>query len=292
MRALFVLALGALAFPCATPPPPTQVVALDKGFFAAKVEPELIASCAYSTCHGAPLRPMRVFSLAGLRDTNTQCLTAQEHEANFLRASASASPTSSGLPDLLRKPLQFESGGAGHGGVDRFGRNVYANKDAAGWKLLEAWVNGATLAAGEDGGWFDPACATEPEEPDDGGMMMGSDGGVGPMACMPSVGNSYAPVAAIVVTSTCAKEAGCHTPENKLDAGCFVADNTCESLRMAGCLKRSVIPCDLRRSKLLQYTGPPWGVKAHQGVLNSMHAAAIADWIDGGASCDGGGPFP
>ncbi|MFT3711228.1 MAG: hypothetical protein QM817_26660 [Archangium sp.] len=291
MRARLLLLSVAVAFValrCAVAPPQTNVPALDQAFFEAKVEPELMASCAYSTCHGAPLRPMRVYSLAGLRIdpslTSNQPLTPEEHFANFLRAKTVAAATSSTLPELLRKPLQLEQGGAGHGGVDGFGQNVYANKSADGWKVLEAWVNGATYDGGsagdvdagmdDDGGTIDP----------DGGMMM--------MACMPRP-FAYDQVAAIVTRMTCAKEAGCHTPDNKQDAGCFVADDTCGSLRMAGCLKRAVLPCDLARSKLLQYTGArPWGVKSHQGVLLPIHAAAIADWIDAGASCDGGGPFP
>ena len=279
MRLVAFLALGLLAFPCAAPAPSTQVPPLDRAYFEHEVEPQLVASCAYNTCHGAPLRPLRVYSLAGLRIdpalTSNQVLTAEEHEANFLRASASAAATSSTLPDFLRKPLQLEAGGAGHGGVDRFGQNIYANKDDRRWKVLEAWLGGATWDGGTD---------------DAGVIEEGGDGGV-VMQCTPQVGSSYDRVAAIVTRATCAKEAGCHTPQNALDAGCFVAD-TCETMRLAGCLTRSVRPCDVRRSRLLQYTGMPYGVKAHQGVLLPIHAQAIADWIDAGASCDGGGPFP
>ncbi len=286
MKVFSFLALGMLAFPCAAPPPQTQLPALDRAYFENVVEPELLASCAYNSCHGAPARPMRVYSLAGLRIdpalTSNQPLTADEHEANFVRASASAAPISAPLPDLLRKPLQLESGGAGHGGVDHFGQNIYATKADPRWKVLEAWVNGATFDAGvEDAGLMD----------DDAGVIVVTDAG-GVMACTPRTDVNYDAVGAIVTKATCAKEAGCHTPENILDAGCFVAD-TCETLRRAGCVKRAVIPCDLARSKLLQYTGArPWGVKSHQGVLLPVHAAAIAEWIDAGASCDGGGAFP
>ncbi|MBL8912269.1 MAG: hypothetical protein JNM17_16380 [Archangium sp.] len=289
VRLAIVAVLALLIARCAMPPPSTNVPTLDQAYFEAKVEPELIASCAFSTCHGAPLRPMRVFSLAGLRIdpslTSNQPLTPEEHFANYKRASLAAAATSSTLPELLRKPLQIEQGGAGHGGVDRFGQNIYANKTANGWKLLEAWVNGATYDGGTDpmmDGGFE----------DDGGVPMDPDGGV-VMACMPRPGVTYDQIAAIVTKVTCAKEAGCHTPENRLDAGCFVADDTCGSLRMAGCVRPSVIPCDLFRSKLLQYTGQrPFGVKSHQGVLLPIHAQAIAEWIDAGASCDGGGFFP
>lgn len=279
MRVLFVLTLGALAFPCAPNPPPTQIPVLDVGYFAAKVEPELLKSCAYGGCHGAPNRPLRIFSLGSSRLESGGCLTPVEHTENYVRALAAAAPVSAGLPDLLRKPLQLEAGGSGHGGVDAFGRNVYASKDDEGYRTLEAWVAGATF----DGGWVEPECVVVPDDPDAGVTL----------ACMPRPGNFYPPVAAIVTKATCAKEAGCHTPENSPDAGCFIADDTCEGLRRAGCVRRAVLPCDLQRSRLLQYTGArPWGVKSHQGVLLPMHAQAIAEWIDGGASCDGGGFFP
>lgn len=264
---------------CAPPPPATRLPPLDPAYFERMVEPELLASCAYSACHGAPLRPLRVFSLAGLRAnpalSSTQPLTADEHRANYVRALAAAAATSAGLPDLLRKPLQVEAGGSGHGGVDRYGRNVYADRQDPRWLLLSAWVDGAVW----EGGGQDGGAEVDGGAPSDGGAPV----------CAPRGGLTYDRVAAIVTKATCAKEAGCHTPENASDAGCFVAD-TCETLRQAGCAQRAVLPCDLFRSRLLQFTGArPYGVKSHQGVLLPIHADAIAEWIDGGAPCDGGG---
>lgn len=293
MRALGVVLVAASAFPCGTPPPSTQIPVLDQAAFEAQVEPELLASCAYSGCHGAPLRPMRLFSPAGERIamglTSNTPLTQEEHRANFIAASAVAAPSSAPLPDLLRKPLQEEAGGAGHGGVDRYGRNIYATKDDARWRVLEQWVGGAAFDAGSAGGGA--ANGGGSAGGGDPGMDGGSAGGGGAVAaCQPAAGVSYDRVATIVTRETCAKESGCHTPENSRDAGCFVADS-CETLRNAGCLQRAVQPCNARGSTLVRYTGaPPYGFKSHQGVLLPIHLRAIVEWIDGGASCDGGGP--
>lgn len=307
MRALGVVLVAASAFPCGTPPPATQIPTLDQAAFEAQVEPELLASCAYSGCHGAPLRPLRLYSPAGERlaaglSSNTP-LTPEEHRANFLAASAAAAPSSAPLPDLLRKPLQEEAGGAGHGGVDRYGRNVYAKKDDARWRLLEAWVGGATFdgglgfgggsAGGDASGGGAGGGGAGGGDPMGGGAASGGGGvggGAAVAACLPAAGVSYDRVGAIVTKETCAKESGCHTPENARDAGCFVAD-TCETLRNAGCLQRAVQPCNARGSTLVRYTGAsPYGFKSHQGVLLPIHLRAIVEWIDGGASCDGGGP--
>jgi hypothetical protein len=41
---------------------------------------------------------------------------------------------------LLRKPLAVEAGGAGHLGVDKYGRNVYRTAQDTGYLVLARWV--------------------------------------------------------------------------------------------------------------------------------------------------------
>lgn len=300
MRALGLVMLAATSFPCGSAPPPTQVPVLDQAYFENVVEPELLTSCAFNGCHGAPLRPLRLYAPAGERlstslSSNTP-LTEAEHRANFLTASAAAAPTSATLPDLLRKPLQEEQGGAGHGGVDRYGRNIYANKDHPRWRELQAWVQGAVFDGGTSatgGGGAGGGDATGGGGAGGGvagGGAGGAGGGVVGPQCLPTPGGvTWSRVAGIVTSTTCAKESGCHTPENAPDAGCFVADDTCESLRLAGCVRRAVQPCNALGSSLARYTGAlPYGFKSHQNALLPIHVRAIVEWIDGGASCDGG----
>lgn len=263
--------VGSLAlFPCAEPPAPTQFPAPEYGCFVNAVEPELLASCAFAGCHGKAERPMRLYSPAANRigpNVPPDGLTEDEHRANYDRVRAYAARTSAELPDLLRKPLQLEAGGGGHGGVDPFGRNVYASKDDPRWQILRAWVEGD---AGTCGG------------PDAGA---GDDGGV-PVRCVPSV-YSYAANIAPIVNPTRCSDSACHTAQNVQtgDAGCFLPDS-CATVLASGCgTRRSVLPCDFPRSKLYLYTGVlPY--KAHQGKLTSTHRQAIADWIDAGAPCD------
>jgi hypothetical protein len=44
------------------------------------------------------------------------------------------------LSELLRKPLAVEAGGAGHQGVDKYGRDVYRTADDNGYVALARWV--------------------------------------------------------------------------------------------------------------------------------------------------------
>jgi hypothetical protein len=41
---------------------------------------------------------------------------------------------------LLRKPLSVAAGGAGHRGVDNYGRDVYRTKQDSGYVALARWV--------------------------------------------------------------------------------------------------------------------------------------------------------
>jgi hypothetical protein len=281
-HAASVLLVGAmLSGVCGSPPPITNIPALDYAAFTAQVEPELLGSCGYSNCHGAKDRPMRLYSPAGNRVRKglpaQDGLTEEEHRANFDRVRSYAATTSADLPDLLRKPLQLEAGGAGHTGVDRFGKNVYGSKDDPRWRLLEAWVQGRLL----------PPDAGMPV--DDGGPPLDADGGIdGGPTCQQQLPYGFAAtVGQIVNTATCSDSA-CHTQANIAagDAGCF-DPTSCQSILLSGCNgSRTVRPCNPFASKLYRYTGVAPFYKSHQGKLVPQHAAVIGAWIDAGAPCD------
>jgi hypothetical protein len=49
---------------------------------------------------------------------------------------------------LLRKPLSVEAGGAGHLGVDKYGRDVYRTKQDSGYVTIARWVLSTSQESG------------------------------------------------------------------------------------------------------------------------------------------------
>jgi YVTN family beta-propeller protein len=121
--------------------PPASPV-LDYEFYKARVEPLFIekreghARCV--TCHGgsATLRLQRLAEGA-------TGWTEEQSRQNFEAARAMVVPGSPGASRLLRHPLSRAAGGdVFHGGGQH-----WTTKSDPDWKVLEAWVNGATLAS-------------------------------------------------------------------------------------------------------------------------------------------------
>jgi len=119
--------------------------------FAADVYPILLRDCGSSGCHGASERFFRVVGPGRTRLSPEQApldpATAQEILESYRRARAMLEPDSGDLPLLLRKPLALAAGGATHGGHDVFGRNVYASRDDANYRVLERWASGRSSGA-------------------------------------------------------------------------------------------------------------------------------------------------
>jgi YVTN family beta-propeller protein len=116
--------------------------ALDYDFYKARVQPLLLekreghARCV--TCHGgsATLRLQRL-------PEGATSWTEEQTRQNFEAAKAMVVPGSPGASKLLRHPLARAAGGdVFHGGGQH-----WTTKSDPDWKVLEAWVNGATLAA-------------------------------------------------------------------------------------------------------------------------------------------------
>jgi hypothetical protein len=279
----------AVGFECAKPPPPTgPFPALSYDCFKATVEPELLGSCAFRNCHGKAERPLHLYSMAGVRGPNANAsditLSDEEERANFQSAVVYASATSAGLPDLLRKPLQLEQGGAGHGGVDRFGRNVYGSQQEAGWQALSDWVNGVACDTGAGGGGGGGGTAMTGGGPGGGGTN-------GPV-CLPRP-SDWDSISQFVNAMNCADNESCHQVDtvNSRDAGCFLP-TSCETVRQGGCeAPLAVVPCNPLLSRFWRYSGP-FPFKNHNDRFPPGADVLIGEWIDAGASCDGGGAFP
>jgi YVTN family beta-propeller protein len=122
--------------------PAPAAPALDYEFYKARVEPLFLekreghARCV--TCH-AGSATLRLQRLAEGADRYSE----EETRKNFDAAKAMVVPGSPGASRLLRHPLARAAGGdVFHGGGQH-----WTTKSDPDWKVLEAWVNGATMAS-------------------------------------------------------------------------------------------------------------------------------------------------
>jgi YVTN family beta-propeller protein len=123
------------------PAAPPATAALDYDFYKARVQPLFLekreghARCV--TCH-AGSATLRLQALA-----EGEAWTEQQTRQNFEAVSKMVVPGSPGASRLLRHPLSRAAGGdIFHGGGQH-----WTTKADPDWKVLEAWVNGATMAA-------------------------------------------------------------------------------------------------------------------------------------------------
>jgi YVTN family beta-propeller protein len=137
-----MLELLLAAFLGQAPAAPPATPALDYDFYKARVQPLFLekrdgrARCV--TCHAgsATLRLQRMSE--GATDW-----TEEETRKNFEAVKLMVVPGSPGASRLLRHPLSRAAGGdIFHGGGQH-----WTTKSDPDWKVLEQWVNGATLAA-------------------------------------------------------------------------------------------------------------------------------------------------
>ena len=127
------------------PAAPSAAPVLDYDFYKARVQPVLLekreghARCV--TCHGGSttLRLQRL-------DEGATGWTEEQTRQNFEAAKAMVVPGSPGASKLLRHPLSRSAGGdVFHGGGQH-----WTTKSDPDWRVLEAWVNGATMASHGD----------------------------------------------------------------------------------------------------------------------------------------------
>lgn len=126
--------------------------------FERDVYPVLMRDCAYANCHGAPQRFFQIWGPGRTRlDTKDLRTSIQDQEKlrSFQRA-VSMLYTDGTRPlaesPLLVKPLEASSGGSAHGGVDRYGRNVYRSAQDPGYQTLLRWALGSAGAAAPGAG--------------------------------------------------------------------------------------------------------------------------------------------
>lgn len=129
----------------------------DFAMFERDVYPVLMRDCGFANCHGVEQRAFQVWGPGRSRlDTRAANIVEQEHVRTYARALSmlytdGSRPLNESL--LLTKPLEISAGGATHGGVDLFGRNVYRTRADLGFQVLWRWAQTSpgTAASGAAG---------------------------------------------------------------------------------------------------------------------------------------------
>jgi hypothetical protein len=145
------LALALLCLGGCTMDNPESPQSLDLPFFRCRVEPVLVATCAFNACHGDPARPLRVYGPNRLRlrvpeAQRALALTEEEHDRNYESALVFAAPSDGYREGMLaQKPLATEAGGAYHAGetLGPYG-DVFTDPADPDLALLRDWARGAT----------------------------------------------------------------------------------------------------------------------------------------------------
>ncbi len=131
---------------CVSGPGAGELVATpDPDWFVEDVQPVLVESCATSSCHGDPARPLELYAIHHNRldETITHCdvpLTAEEERINFERTSAFVHELAwdgavANDSALLHKPLDPNQGGSDHtGGVQFF------DPTESDYIAVQAWI--------------------------------------------------------------------------------------------------------------------------------------------------------
>jgi hypothetical protein len=145
-------------FGCAEPTEPLTLTQPDMASFRADVYPVLLRDCGFHGCHGSSERFFQVYGPGrGRMGVDVRPLDpANDLEVNmtYQRALSLIDPAAPEQSRLLRKPLAVEAGGAGHQGVDDFGRDVYQDELDPGYAALYQWAvaQPITNLAGAAGG--------------------------------------------------------------------------------------------------------------------------------------------
>jgi hypothetical protein len=115
--------------------------------FQRDVYPVLLRDCAFAACHGAPERFFRVWGPGRTRLATGTGVPEPFDLPTGAELSTSYSLALSMIDDahpeqslLMRKPLAVAAGGAGHLGVDGYGRDVYRTTEDNGFLALASFV--------------------------------------------------------------------------------------------------------------------------------------------------------
>jgi hypothetical protein len=122
---------------------PWEVPMIDNNRFESDVYPVLLRDCGFHACHGSEERFFRIWGPGRVRMGDHFAFDEAddaEVDETYRRAVSFIDSIDPKRSLLLKKPLAVEAGGAGHLGVDKFGRNVYRTTASPGYLALVRWV--------------------------------------------------------------------------------------------------------------------------------------------------------
>lgn len=133
---------------CVDPADPPLAARRDFPAFRGEVYAVLLRDCGFPACHGAPERFFRVWGPGRTRlplDDGTfpepfDLPTGDELSASYALALSMVDERKPKDSPLLRKPLAVQAGGAGHFGVDQYGRDIYRTAQDSGYVTIARWV--------------------------------------------------------------------------------------------------------------------------------------------------------
>jgi hypothetical protein len=158
---LLVVSLALVSSACTENEEPSGFAQRDFMRFQREVYPVLLRDCAFSQCHGARDRFFRVWGpgrerlaspMTGILPEAFGLPAGHELSSSYALAQSMIDEARPEESLLLRKPLAVEAGGAGHLGVDKYGRDVYRTKRDAGYIALARWVLEPDDAGGSGAG--------------------------------------------------------------------------------------------------------------------------------------------
>jgi hypothetical protein len=120
-----------------------EVPMIDENMFENEVYPVLLRDCGFHACHGSEERFFRIWGPGRVRMGDHFAFDEADDDevaATYQRAVSFIDSIDAKRSLLLKKPLAVEAGGAGHLGVDKFGRNLYRTTDSPGYLTLARWV--------------------------------------------------------------------------------------------------------------------------------------------------------